>query len=98
VFLRGELTGKNDLHSYTARLHMLNSSSAIATSKVLVVVDRPNSRPGNGLVQGSSILSTRLFYFYIFQKKFYRNIFLILYFTVLYPYRPAGGRQGLLRK
>ena len=91
VFLRGELTEKNDLHSCTARLHMLNSSSAIAMSKVLLVVDRPNSRPGNGLVQGSSILSTRLFF--IFFKKNYRNIFLILYFTVLYPYRPAGGRQ-----
>ena len=60
VFLRGELTEKNDLHSCTARLHMLNSSSAIAMSKVLLVVDRPNSRPGNGLVQGSSILSTEL--------------------------------------
>ena len=36
----------------------------------------------------------RLFYFYIFQKKIYKNIFLVLDFTVLYPYRPAGGRQG----
>ena len=36
----------------------------------------------------------RLFYFYIFQKKNYRNIFLVSDFTVLYPYHPAGGRQG----
>ena len=36
----------------------------------------------------------RLFYFYIFQKKNYRNIFCFSKFTVLYPYRPAGGRQG----
>ena len=39
----------------------------------------------------------RLFYFCIFQKNFYRNIFLDLGFTVLYPYRPAGGQQGAYR-
>jgi len=38
--------------------------------------------------------AVRLFYFYIFQKKNYRNIFLVLDFTVLYPYRPAGGTAG----
>ena len=47
---------------------------------------------------GPTILHiTRLFYFCIFQKNFYRNIFLVLGFTVLYPYRPAGGRQGAYR-
>jgi hypothetical protein len=34
------------------------------------------------------------FYFCILQKKIYRNIFLISGFTVLYPYRPAGGGRG----
>ena len=28
---------------------------------------------------------------------FYRNIFSISYFTILYPYRPAEGRQGAYR-
>ena len=32
------------------------------------------------------------FLFLYFSKKNYRNIFLVLGFTVLYPYRPAGGR------
>ena len=39
----------------------------------------------------------RLFYFYIFQKKIYRNIFWFLKFTVLYPYRPVEGRQAPCR-
>jgi len=39
----------------------------------------------------------RLFYFYIFQKKNYRNIFWFLKFTVLYPYRPVEGRQAPCR-
>jgi len=37
------------------------------------------------------------FIFIFFKKQFYRNIFLVLNFTVLYPYRPAGGRQGAYR-
>ena len=36
-------------------------------------------------------------FLYFFLKKNYRNIFLVLGFTVLYPYRPAGGRQGAYR-
>ena len=39
------------------------------------------------------------FSFLYFSKTFfYRNIFSISQFTVLYPYRPAGGRQGLICK
>ena len=34
------------------------------------------------------------FIFAFFKKKIYRNIFLGLGFTVLYPYRPAGGAAG----
>ena len=37
------------------------------------------------------------FYFYIFKNIFYRNIFLVSQFTILYSYRPAGGRQGAYR-
>ena len=37
------------------------------------------------------------FLFLHFSKKNYRNIFLDLGFTDLYPYRPAGGRQGAYR-
>ena len=37
------------------------------------------------------------FLFLYFSKKIYRNIFLVLDFIVLYPYRPAGGRQGAYR-
>ena len=45
----------------------------------------PNSGPGNRLA--------RLFYFYIFLKKNYRNIFWFSKFTVLYPTaRQEGGR------
>ena len=44
------------------------------------------------------VLDWRLFYFYIFQKHFYINIFSISQFTVLYPYRLAGGRQGACRQ
>ena len=36
----------------------------------------------------------RVFLFLYFLKKIYRNIFLVLGFTVLYPYRPAGGGRG----
>ena len=35
------------------------------------------------------------FYFCIFQKKNYRNIFLVSGFTILSPYRPAGRRWDL---
>ena len=38
------------------------------------------------------------FIFIFFENIFYRNIFSISQFTVLYPYRPAGGRQGLICK
>src|SRR6185503_18295321 len=37
------------------------------------------------------------FIFIFFENIFYRNIFSISQFTVLYPYRPAGGRQGACR-
>jgi len=40
---------------------------------------------------------TRFFIFVFFKKKIYKNIFLVLGFTVLYSYRPAGGRQGAYR-
>ena len=41
-----------------------------------------------------SILYGVFFIFAFFKKKIYRNIFLVLGFTVLYPYRPAGRRGG----
>ena len=44
---------------------------------------------------GLGPLVARFFYFCIFLKKIYRNIFLDLDFTVLYPYRPAGGGRNL---
>ena len=34
------------------------------------------------------------FIFVFFKKKNYKNIFLVSGFTVLYPYRPAGGGRG----
>ena len=37
------------------------------------------------------------FSFLYFFKKNYKNIFWVLDFTVLYAYRPAGGRQGAYR-
>ena len=37
------------------------------------------------------------FIFIFFENIFYRNIFSISQFTVLYPYRPAGGRPGACR-
>ena len=40
----------------------------------------------------------RVFSIFIFFKNiFYKNIFLVSQFTVLYPYRPAEGRQGAYR-
>ena len=54
-------------------------------------------RESLGRADGPAFSVPRLFYFYIFQKYFYRNIFSISQFTVLYPYRPAGGRQGACR-
>ena len=41
--------------------------------------------------------SRAFFIFIFFENIFYRNIFSISHFTVLYPYRPAGGRQGACR-
>jgi len=39
------------------------------------------------------------FIFIFFKKTFYRNIFLVLDFTVLYPYRPTeGGRELYVNK
>ena len=38
-----------------------------------------------------------LFIFIFFENIFYRNIFSISQFTILYPYRPPGGRQGACR-
>ena len=40
---------------------------------------------------------TPFLFLYFLKTFFYRNIFLVSYFTVLYPYRPAGGRQGSYR-
>ena len=54
-------------------------------------------RPADGPVRSSCCYDGRLFYFYIFQKKNYRNIFLVSDFTVIYPYRSVGGRQGTYR-
>ena len=45
-----------------------------------------------------SLRSIFVFFIFIFFKNiFYRNIFSISQFTALYPYRPAGGRQGACR-
>jgi hypothetical protein len=70
------------------------STSAMAGGLVLL-------RAGHSQCFVSFILSTthpgRLFYFYIFQKKIYRNIFWFSKFTVLCSYRPVGGRQGAYR-
>ena len=40
-------------------------------------------------------LAEASFLFLYFSKKNYRNIFLVLDFTVLYPYRSAGGGKEL---
>ena len=42
--------------------------------------------------EGNGVFSIFIF----FKNVFYRNIFLVSQFTVLYPYRPAGGAWGLL--
>jgi len=43
-------------------------------------------------------LLSRVFSIFIFFKNiFYKNIFLVSQFAVLYPYRPAEGRQGAYR-
>ena len=34
------------------------------------------------------------FIFIFFKNVFYINIILVSHFTVLYPYRPAGGGKG----
>ena len=40
-----------------------------------------------------------VFFIFVFFKKNYKNIFLVLGFTVLYPYRPAGdGRWPTARQ
>ena len=39
------------------------------------------------------VLRRGFFIFIFFKNVFYRNIFSVSHFTVLYPYRPAGGRQ-----
>ena len=65
------------------------------------VVDPMGSRPTTSLAEQIASSSAqvspstkRFFYFYILKNIFYRNIFLVSQFTVLYPYRPVGGRQG----
>ena len=50
---------------------------------------RPTMAP---LCSGPVLASFLFLYFY---KKNYRNIFLILDFTILYPYRPVGGGRDL---
>ena len=62
---------------------------------ILAICQKPGTLLGPD--QKSLVSPSRLFYFYIFQKKIYRNIFWFSKFTVLYPYRPAGGRQGACR-
>ena len=42
----------------------------------------------------SIVVESAFFIFIFFENIFYRNIFSISQFTVLYPYRPAGERQG----
>ena len=50
-------------------------------------------RPTMAALCSGPVLASFLFlYFY---KKNYRNIFLILDFTILYPYRPVGGGRDL---
>ena len=42
------------------------------------------------------IIAMDAFFIFIFFKNiFYRNIFFVSEFTVLYPYRPAGGGRDL---
>ena len=55
---------------------------------------KKNSAQFKFLAQPNVYNSTQgaFFIFVFFKKKIYRNIFLDLGFTVLYPYRPAGGR------
>ena len=60
-------------------------------------------RPGTPCLQSTGVSSKAgrpmeharskgvFFIFVFFKKKNYRNIFLVLGFTVLYTYRPAGG-------
>ena len=49
------------------------------------------------LTRACGIGFARFFIFIFFKIIFYRNIFLILQFTGLYPYCPAEGRQGAYR-
>ena len=59
---------------------------------------RPASTPGTRGTAGHPAQPGepmgRFFIFIFFKIVFYRNIFLVLQFTGLYPYRPAGGRQA----
>ena len=54
--------------------------------------------PGRACINKKHLYPSRAFFIFIFfENIFYRNIFSISHFTVLYPYRPAGGRQGACR-
>ena len=51
-----------------------------------------------GLLGPASVTQVSVFFIFIFfENIFYRNIFSISQFTVLYPCRPSGGRQGACR-
>ena len=53
----------------------------------------PTSRPNQSSMPCA--VAGGFFIFIFFKNVFYRNIFSISHFTVLYPYRPAGGGRDL---
>ena len=57
----------------------------------------PLTKLYTGLILGAGDQLGAFFIFIFFENIFYRNIFSISQFTVLYPYCPAGGRQGACR-
>ena len=62
----------------------------------MLLVKRPKEAPSHDTTHAMpDERSTAAFLFLYFLKTFfYRNIFSVSHFTVLYPYRPAGGGRG----
>ena len=68
----------------------------VAQMVISMAIIKEKCWPGTCCSRGLCFrIDTRVFFIFVFFKKKYRNIFSISKFTVLYPYRPAGGGRKL---
>ena len=71
----------------------------VAQMVISMAIIKEKCWPGTCCSRGLCFrIDTRVFFIFVFFKKNYRNICLVLGFTVLYPCREVGGRDLYVNK